>query len=257
MMSCFLQFSRFAFGGDEALVQKCIVSAAQPQKQEGTDFDPGLADLLEEIIVQDAASESDIKDLKANMKHACIEAVARVQRWQRTVAWGKKAARVKAKADRTKKLKAAAKAKPRLRALRLRIVRPPRPPPPPLPPPVAAPQDLAIVAAGPPGDALSSAADNAGAARIAAERMHSTPEMMRAMIPAVKGFSIHMCENSLRFKGNAADVSMPSISFGPRSGSTRAEALETYVAMMWAMHGGERPAHSFCHFIRRASGQVL
>ncbi len=78
--------------------------------------------------------------------------------------------------------------------------------------------------------------------------MHSTPEMLKQMVPQKQGFSIMLDENGCRFRAKADGQTLPSESFGPNAGLSRVDALEAMLHTLWTIDGSERPEWSFLEY---------
>ena len=77
--------------------------------------------------------------------------------------------------------------------------------------------------------------------RVIARPWSTTPEMLRSLVPQLKGYTVLLDEDQCRWVSKADGVLMPSQSFGPRSGRSRSETLEAALVALWARAGQDRP----------------
>ena len=258
----------FVFSGDESRVLKCV--GASVDGQAGVDYDPvadeKLGDLLEEITLHDAQNAGDVKELRASLRQRATVAISQAREVLRTQARKKKRARILAKAKSKAKKMIKGKAKPKPKALK----GPDELPPPFLgaEPALADPPPLALVPlaplptevgdeqphtplAPPLGDSVP-APDGPPplpppplAPRAPGVVEYTTPQLLKTLIPEAPGFSISLDVPACRFRGKARGQVLPSVGFGPWTGRSRREALDSILTTIWAHCDDVRPPDTY------------
>ena len=80
--------------------------------------------------------------------------------------------------------------------------------------------------------------------RWASEKIYTTPEVIKTLLPSLPGCSLTMDQVACRYRARAHYVHFGSVGFGPAAGLTRYDALKVAVDLVWANVSEARPSHA-------------